>query len=85
MLPIEECDQMNYPSKVMKISELMKMGFPKEYLMIAYRSRKQTFAWKMDATKSNSPILFDTEGLEEYRRKQISIEQQKNNRIRLVV
>ena len=76
---------MNYPAKVMKISELMKMGFPREFLMTAYRSRNQTFAWKMDATKSNSPILFDTEGLEEYIKKQIAIERQKNNRIRLVV
>lgn len=85
MLPIEERDQMNYPKQIMKITELIGIGFPKEYLMNAYRSKNQTFAWKMDITKKNSPILFDTEGLEAYRKKQISIEQQANRKLRLVM
>ena len=76
---------MDYPKKIMKITELMGMGFPKEYLMNAYRSKNQAFAWKMDITKKNSPILFDTEGLENYRRKQITIEQKANQRLRLVI
>lgn len=58
---------MQYAKPVMKMSELKSMGFPEEYLMIAYRSRGQTFAWKMNPAKSNSPILFDTEGFEKFR------------------
>ncbi len=85
MLQIEERDIVTYPNKIMKTEELVKMGFPKRYLMNAYRHRNQTFAWKMDATKKNSPILFDTEGLEAYRRKQILTEQQANKKLRLVV
>jgi hypothetical protein len=58
---------MQYAKPVMKISELKSMGFPEEYLLFAYRSKGQTFAWKMNPTKSNSPILFDTEGFEKFR------------------
>lgn len=67
---------MDYPKQVMKMSELKGMGFPEEYLMDAYRDQKQTFAWKMDMTKKNSPIVFDTSGLEEYRLKQIKLERE---------
>ena len=85
MLPIEERDHVNYPKQIMKITELIGIGFPKEYLMNAYHSRNQTFAWKMDMTKKNSPILFDTEGLEEYRQKQMSTERLANRKLRLVI
>lgn len=60
---------MEYPKPVMRLSELKKMGFPEQWLMMAYRRRNQTFAWKMSA-KENSPIVFDTEGLEKFRRSQ---------------
>ena len=53
----------------MRLSELKKIGFPEQWLMMAYRRRNQTFAWKMSA-KENSPIVFDTEGLEKFRRSQ---------------
>ena len=59
---------MNYPKQVMTITELRKMGYPKEWLLSIYRSRHQDIAWKMDESKSNSPILFDTEALEKYRK-----------------
>ena len=85
MLPIEERDRVNYPKQIMKITELMGIGFPKEYLMNAYHSGNQTFAWKMDMTKKNSPILFDTEGLEEYRKRQITVERQANRKLRAVI
>lgn len=85
MLPIEERDHVDYPKKIMKITELMDIGFPKVYLMNAYQDRNQKFAWKMDATKKNSHILFDTDGLEEYRLKQIATEKQANRRLRLVM
>ena len=60
---------MQYPKPVMKISELQAMGFTKEWLMYAFRRRNQTFAWKM-STANNSAILFDTEGLEKFRKAQ---------------
>lgn len=59
---------MNYPKQVMTITELKKMGFPEDWLRAIYRSRHQTIAWKMNADKSNSLILFDTEELEKYRK-----------------
>lgn len=59
---------MTYEKQVMTITELKKMGFPEEWLRGIYRSRHQTIAWKMNADKNNSPILFDTEELEKYRK-----------------
>lgn len=59
---------MKYEKAVMTITELKKMGFPEEWLRSIYRNRHQTIAWKMDASKKNSPILFDTEELEKYRK-----------------
>lgn len=58
---------MQYPKKIMRASELKKMGFPDEYLMRIFRTKGQTIAWKMTPTARNSPILFDTEGLEKWR------------------
>ncbi len=60
---------MQYPKPVMRLSELKKMGFPEEWLMAAYRRHNQNFAWKM-SPKRNSPILFDVDGLEKYRKAQ---------------
>lgn len=62
---------MEYPKPIMKISELKKMGFPEEYLMYAYRNRNQRFASKMNPTKKNSSIIFDTAGFEAWRLKDI--------------
>ena len=69
-----------YPKPVMKTSELMKMGFGRDYLLTVYASPTQNFAWKQDATKKNSPIFFDTEGFEAYRQEQIKLEQQAKKR-----
>ena len=46
---------MEYPKPVMKMGELVKMGFPRSFLDEAYRERGQDFAQK--GPKSNSPIL----------------------------
>lgn len=63
--------EMTYPKQVMKLSELKAMGFPEEWLMQIYRSRHQNIAWKQGGEhKKSSPILFDTEELEKYRRAQ---------------
>lgn len=58
---------MQYPKKVMTIKELREMGFPKEYLMGIYRSRRQKIAWKTGTGGKTSTILFDTEELEKHR------------------
>lgn len=62
---------MEYAKPVMKMSELKAMGFPDEFLMYAYRFKGQRFAWKMNPTKINSPICFDTEEFDKWRIKMI--------------
>lgn len=62
---------MTYPKQVMRLSELEALGFPKEMLMRAYNSREQNFANKVNPFKKNSPIIFDVEGFENWRLKQV--------------
>ncbi len=56
---------MEYQKPVMKMGELVKMGFPRSFLDEAYRERGQDFAQK--GAKKNSPIFFDTELFEKWR------------------
>ena len=63
---------MEFPKPIMRMSELMEMGFPEECLLRAYRDKNQTFASKINPAKSNSPIIFDTAGLEKRWSRQIS-------------
>lgn len=65
---------MEYPKIIMKKTELEKMGFPEEFLFRAYRARGQTFAQKLNPTKRNSPIIFDTVGFEKWRMNQLQME-----------
>lgn len=61
---------MEYPKAVMKFSELRKMGFPEEWLLYVFRMQgRRNIAWKMGVSE-NSPILFDTEELEKFRKAQ---------------
>ncbi len=60
---------MQYPYKVMRIRDLEKLGFPREYLLAIFRQRNQKIAWKT-GNKPNCPILFDTDELEKYRKAQ---------------
>lgn len=71
---------LTYPKPIMKISELIEMGFTRDYLLGIYALPTQDFAWKQNATKRNSPIMFDTEKLEEYRLRQIKLEQKAKKR-----
>jgi hypothetical protein len=48
------------------MTDLIKLGLPREYLETIYRRSNQKVAWKMNG-KRNSPILFDTEELEKVR------------------
>lgn len=65
---------MEYPKKIMKISELTKLGYTKEFLMNAYRVPGQRFAMKENMLKSNSVIIFDTEEFEKWRMKNLAAE-----------
>lgn len=67
---------MKYEKPIMKTSELIKMGYTRDYLLGLYALPDQDFAWKQNMTKKNSPIFFDTEKLEEYRQNQIKLERQ---------
>lgn len=59
---------MQYPKPIMRATEMeKKLGFPREYLLRAFRTHGQTFARKINPTAPNSPIIFDTEGFEKWR------------------
>ena len=71
---------MEYPQKIMKLTQLVKEGFPKEFLMDAFRDPEQDFAWKINPLAPNSPILFDTEAFERYRAKLVDNQRAINKR-----
>jgi len=57
---------MEYPQAIMRKAALRRMGFSEELLDLAYRDRRQTFAWKINPAKSNSPIEYDTAGFDRW-------------------
>lgn len=57
---------MDYEKRVMKLTELEKVGFSRSFLLKAYRRKGQSYAWKMSPAP-NSPIVFDTEAFEKWR------------------
>lgn len=63
-----------YPKPCMRLSELKQQGLSEVELLSAYTDNNQTFAKKVDPTKKNSPIMFETGGLEDYRLKQMATE-----------
>jgi len=65
---------MEYPRKIMKLSELKSLGFPQPLLMEAYRDPKQDFATKVNPAKANSTIVFDTVGFDKWIAKRIKIQ-----------
>lgn len=50
-----------------------KVSIP-EFLRRAYGDKNQRFATKLDPMKSNSPIIYDTEGLWIWWQKQIELQ-----------
>ena len=58
---------MTYPKTVMKNTDLENIGLPEDFIIYAYRRKGQTYAWQMNPTKKNSPILFDTGAFEKWR------------------
>lgn len=65
---------MEFPKQIMKMSELKSLGFPQPLLMEAYRDPKQDFATKIDPSKPNSKIIFDTVGFDKWIAKRIKIQ-----------
>ena len=55
-----------FPKPRMRLRELMAMGFSERELEAAYRANGQRFAHKLNPSKKNSPIVFDTDGLGKY-------------------
>ncbi|MBE5852876.1 MAG: hypothetical protein E7299_08045 [Lachnospiraceae bacterium] len=76
---------MEYPKPIMKITELEKLGYSREFLLNAFYDKNQTFAWKINPTAKNSLILFETAGLEEYRLKTIALQKQMRQRLARVM
>lgn len=62
---------MEYPAKVMRVNELAAIGWPEKYLRQIYNTPGQKCAWKMN-NAANSPILFDTDELEKFRKARCS-------------
>lgn len=59
---------MEYPSNIMSRKALItQMGFTEAYLMRAYSTPGQAFAWRENPLNKHSPIMFDTAGLEKWR------------------
>ena len=65
--------EQKYSKPVMKMSELMELGFPRSYLTRIYYTGDRKIAWKTNPAKSNSMILFDTAEFEKYRQKQMAV------------
>lgn len=64
----------DFPKAVMRKVELRKMGFSEEILDMAYRDRRQRFAWKINPQKANSPIEFDTNGFYTWLKSHMSVD-----------
>lgn len=67
---------MKYPKLIMNRKELIKMGLPESYLNRAIATPGQTFAWRSNPANKTSPILFDTTGFEEWRLKDLRMQEQ---------
>lgn len=66
---------MTYPKPFMSLQELSEFtGFSEEYLQEIYRRKDNDFAGKLDPTKKNSKIFFDTEKFDQWRTRQIKLE-----------
>ena len=66
--------KMEFPKQIMKLSELKKLGYPEPLLKEAYRDPKQDFATKLNPSKPNSVIIFDTIGFNKWISKRISVQ-----------
>lgn len=63
----------DYPSPIMRKNDLVKLGIPKGVLEDAYYDKGQRFACKQNPCKKNSPIIYNTAGLDAWIRKRITL------------
>ena len=64
---------MEFPKKVMTITELTQLGFTRKHLERLTRYPTQDFAWK-DPLKKNSPFYFDTDRFQKFLDRQIKLQ-----------
>lgn len=57
--------------KIATIRDMVDMGYPEDYIRNLVQRRDQTFAWKEDPRKPNSPYLIDLARLEKWKDRQI--------------
>lgn len=63
---------MTYPKKFMTVKEMQEFtGLKRDYLLGLFRRSDNNFAMKLDPTKANSTIIFDTEKYDEWMQKEI--------------
>lgn len=68
---------MNYPKEIMTRKALIaQLGFSEAYLMRAFSTPGQTFAWRENPLNKHSPIMFDTAGLEKWRLEDCKMQEQ---------
>ena len=77
----KEGELMKYPKKIMNRKELIgEMGFPESFLMRAFATPGQTFAWRANPANKRSPILFDTAEFEKWRLKDCQMQERARKR-----
>ena len=59
--------EMVYPKELMRKKDLIKMGIPEAYIDRAITDPNQSFAFKINPMKKNSPYIFDTKKFEKWR------------------
>lgn len=60
-------EHMEFKLPIMRKTALIRdYGFSESGLMEIYNTKGQNIAWKNNPNKSNSPIMFDTEGLKKW-------------------
>lgn len=72
---------MNFPRELMRITEIEReCKVSRKLLLQAYLTPGQNFAFKMNPLKSNSPIVFQTDGLKKWMDKRPEVEQRARRR-----
>ena len=56
---------MQYEKKIMRVTELYKMGIPKTVIQLAIAENKE-FIRKTNPVKKNSPLVVDTEEFDKW-------------------
>lgn len=71
---------MKYPKKLMNRKELIEFGFPVGYLNRAFATPGQRFAFRENPANRTSPILFETDGFEQWRQEDMAMQEKARKR-----